>query len=99
MTITLELQELDDLIIKHTAPPVTAILRNKLHPLRDQLEGHIAAKEKEAHHIAELEKQLLDAKAQNEKLQAELARRDTDANNGPRILCDVNETITITLSR
>jgi septation ring formation regulator EzrA len=84
MNITLELQELDDLIIKHTASPVTAILRNKLHPLWDQLEGYIAAKEKEAHHIAELEKQLLDAKAQNEKLEAEIARRDADANDDPR---------------
>ena len=46
MNITLELQELDDLIFKHTVPPVTAILRNKLHPLREQMEAYVTEKEK-----------------------------------------------------
>ncbi len=55
MNITLELQKLDDLIVTHTTPPVTAMLRNKLHPLRDQLEAYITAKEKELNQTSELE--------------------------------------------
>ena len=55
MNITLELQQLDDLIVKHTTPPVTAMLRNKLHPLRDQLEAYIIAKETGAKQASELE--------------------------------------------
>lgn len=46
MNITLQFQELDDLNLKHTSPPTTSILRNKLHTMRDQLEAHFAAKEK-----------------------------------------------------
>jgi len=56
MNITLALQELDDLIIRHTQPPVTPMLRNKLHPLREQLEAYIAEKEKLATDHAELVK-------------------------------------------
>ena len=46
MNIPLQFQKLDDLILKHTSPPATSILRNELHFIRDQLEAHFAAKEK-----------------------------------------------------
>jgi predicted nucleic-acid-binding Zn-ribbon protein len=39
MSIPLQFQELDDLIVKHTAPPVTPILRSKLSTLREQVEA------------------------------------------------------------
>jgi hypothetical protein len=45
MNLTLELQELDDLIVKHTSPPVTTILRNQLHPLWEQMEAYVVEKE------------------------------------------------------
>ena len=54
MNITLQLQELDELIMQHTTPPVTATLRNKLHPLREQMEAYINSKENEAQQHAEL---------------------------------------------
>src|SRR5262245_46087810 len=56
MNITKELQDLDNLIVEHTKPPVTAILRNKLHPLREQMEAYIDAKEKESSQHAQLAK-------------------------------------------
>lgn len=54
MNITLELQELDDLIVKHTKPPVTAMLRNKLHPLREQMEAYIGTQSQKAEEHARL---------------------------------------------
>ncbi len=56
MNITLKLQELDDLTLAHTKPPVTAILRNKLHTLRDQMEAYIVAKERITLDLTELER-------------------------------------------
>jgi hypothetical protein len=40
MNILNHLQELDNLIIKHTQPPVTAMLRNKLSFALEQVEAH-----------------------------------------------------------
>jgi hypothetical protein len=40
MNVTLQLQELDELIGQHTKPPATAILRNKLHSIREQVEAY-----------------------------------------------------------
>lgn len=43
MNIVTQLQELDALIIEHTRPPVTAILRNKLSMAIEQAEAHTDA--------------------------------------------------------
>ena len=40
MSITAQFQKLDDLIIEHTRPPVTAILRNRLAVVREQVEAY-----------------------------------------------------------
>lgn len=47
VNITQYLQELDELIVSHTSPPVTVKLRNKLHVLREQMESYIGTKEQE----------------------------------------------------
>src|SRR5947207_14979729 len=39
MNISLHIQELDDLIVKNTVAPAQAVLRNKLHFIRDQLDA------------------------------------------------------------
>jgi len=39
----LRLQELDNLIVEHTKPPVLAILRSKLQPVMEQVEAYQAA--------------------------------------------------------
>ena len=56
MNITLQFQELDDLIGIHTVPPATAILRNKLHPIREQVEAHLKTLEDQNAIVAENEK-------------------------------------------
>jgi hypothetical protein len=47
MNILDQLQELDDIIVKNTNPPVTSMLRNKLHLIRDQVEAYV--KDSEEH--------------------------------------------------
>jgi hypothetical protein len=71
MNITLELQELDELIIKHTAPPITTILRNKLHPLREQMEAYISSKDHESKQHGMLAAEHAALKDAHAKLQAE----------------------------
>jgi hypothetical protein len=44
MNYALQFQELDDLIVANTKPPVTAILRNKVYFIRDQLDAELARK-------------------------------------------------------
>jgi hypothetical protein len=56
MNITLQLQELDDLIVANTKPPTTTILRNKLSALREQMEAYIETKEKETADAVEVKK-------------------------------------------
>jgi len=71
MNITLQLQKLDDLIVEHTQPPVQAILRNRLHPLLEQLEAHVLALKKKSRsdtgRISELEKQNAQLKHDHER--------------------------------
>jgi hypothetical protein len=82
MNITMELQRLDDLIIEHTRPPVTTILRNKLHPLREQLEAYVSEKEHAVEIHAQRAKKVEELEAANLKLQTEMARRDSDDAQG-----------------
>ena len=86
MNITLELQQLDDLIVAHTHPPVTAILRNKLHPLRDQLEAYIAEEQQRTKLLADTQTEHAALKDSHAKLQAETARRDSEAGDGYYVL-------------
>src|SRR2546430_1744245 len=48
MNILRELQELDDLIIEHTKPPITAILRNKLAFCIEQATAHVGAVDRQS---------------------------------------------------
>jgi len=48
MNILRELQELDDLIIEHTKPPITAILRNKLAFCIEQATAHVDAVDRQS---------------------------------------------------
>jgi len=89
MNITLAFQDLDDLIIKHTSPPVMAMLRNKLHLLRDQMEAYItekaqaeklhAAREQKIQELESANTKLVEA---NLQLQTEIARRDSEDSKG-----------------
>jgi hypothetical protein len=95
MNIILYLQELDDLILQHTKPPVTALLRNKLSLAMEQAEAHSAAVAKQEKTLArqlESYEQLANAKKAVEvKLlaaEAEIARRDS----GDASMCSVLET-------
>jgi hypothetical protein len=64
MNIILELEELDDLIVKFTKAPVTTALQGKLRPIID---------------AAQVESQAwADTKIKHEQLQAELTRLKTD---------------------
>jgi hypothetical protein len=46
MKFAADFQKLDDLIGIHTKPPVTAILRNQLHFIRDQVEADFSTVQK-----------------------------------------------------
>ena len=68
MNITLAFQDLDDLIVQHTQAPVTTMLRNKLHPLRDQIEAYITTKESESETLTALTQQYAQLQAEHSKL-------------------------------
>jgi hypothetical protein len=74
MNIVTHLQELDDLIIEHTKPPVTAMLRNKVAFCIEQAQARAADVERQEQTLArqiETIQTLRDAKAQ---VDAELAK-------------------------
>ena len=84
MNITLQLQKLDELIVAHTQPPVTTILRNQLHPLLDQLEAYEAAADKKSAAYDEQARQMAQLEKDHEKqisdlflLEAHKQNRDT----------------------
>jgi hypothetical protein len=52
MTIIDDLQKLDALIIEHTRPPVTPILRRQLQIITEQAEAYQAASDKQDHTLA-----------------------------------------------
>jgi hypothetical protein len=52
MNILSHLQELDDLIIEHTKPPVTPILRSKLAFCIEQADAHSSAVERQEKTLA-----------------------------------------------
>lgn len=74
MNITFELQQLDDLMIEHTRPPVTTMLGNKLHPLGEQMEKYIAAKEQDANDAAEIKSEFLKLKQEKSAVDAQLEK-------------------------
>ena len=55
VNIILHLKEFDYLIVEHTRPPATAILRNKLHTLIEQAEAHQCAEAKAATRAIKIE--------------------------------------------
>jgi DNA-binding MarR family transcriptional regulator len=52
MSILDQFQKLDDLIVKHTQPPVRTILRNQLALTREQVEAYQAASDKQDQTLA-----------------------------------------------
>src|ERR1035438_1494047 len=74
MNITFELQQVNDLTIEHTRPPVTAVLGNKLHPLGEQMEKYIAAKEQDANDAAEIKSEFLRLKQEKSAVDAQLEK-------------------------
>ena len=54
MNLLVQLQELDDLIVRNTTPPATPILRQKLYSIREQLEAHLASEKQTATEFANL---------------------------------------------
>ena len=97
MNITLELQKLDELIIEHTNPPATTILRNQLHPLREQLEAYVETKEQEAKDASELEARHQQLLVEKEALVQRYAQADeakhkvgVTLNNGVTRIYDAN---------
>ena len=71
MDILDQLQILDDLIIEHTKPPITAILRNKLHTTREQAEAYASTAEE----LDKLKVQNATLIAENTKLKAPASGR------------------------
>jgi hypothetical protein len=65
MNISLQIQELDDLIIEHTTPPVTSKLRSKLHFIRDQLDAEFKTRFDKEQELSKLNASLV---AQNTEL-------------------------------
>jgi cell division protein FtsB len=70
MTVLLKLQELDDLVIQKTTPPLTAMLRNKIQLALEEAEADAAVAAESVQHNSTLT-------AENAKLKAEnLALKD-----------------------
>ena len=87
MNILTHLQELDDLIVEHTKPPVTPILRNKLAFCIEQAQAHAAAVERQEKTLATQIETIERQRKSEAALNAEIARRDAeaDANSGPYV--------------
>jgi hypothetical protein len=93
MNILSHLQELDDLIIEHTKPPVTTILRHKLAFALEQAEAHSTAVERQEQTLSRqvetidgLMKANQSKDAELAKLKEEIARRNDPKN--PEILLE-----------
>ena len=74
MNIALELQQLDDLTIAPIRPPVKTILRNELHPLREQMEAYVAAKDQAANDPAEIKREFFDLEREKATVDAQLEK-------------------------
>lgn len=71
MNILTHLQEIDDLIVEHTKPPITPILRNKLAFAIEQAEAHSSAVEKQERTLAKQVKTIERLMKENEELKLE----------------------------
>jgi hypothetical protein len=71
MNILGQLQELDALIVAHTQPPVTAMLRNRLSPIIEQAEAQADAVAKQDHTLSEQIKAIEALMKENASLKAE----------------------------
>ena len=83
MNILSHLQKLNDLIIEHTKPPVTAKLRNKLSLAIEQAEAHSAAVDRQEQTLAtqietieRLEKEKQALLAENAQMKDTTAKRN-----------------------
>ena len=88
MNILPHLQELDDLVIEHTKPPLTAMLRNKLAFCIEQAAAHFDAVERQSQTlntqmetIARLMMEKAVVEKQRDAMQAE-KRRSSEASAG-----------------
>ncbi len=78
MNIVPQLQDLKNLIIEHTKPPVTAILLNKLSLATEQAEAHSDSVIKQDATLAKQIETIERLMKENQELIAEKARRDSD---------------------
>ena len=90
MNITLELQNLDELIVQHTSPPITTMLRNKLHPLREQMEAYIASKSASEERNAQLTEQNQELAAKYKKSDVDRHKVGVTLKNGKTVYYDAN---------
>jgi len=84
MNILTHLQELDNLIVERTKPPVTAVLRNKLSLAVEQAEAHSSAVERQEQTLArqieamaQLQKENQHLVAENQKLVSAIAEQQS----------------------
>jgi len=55
MNLIAELVDLDNLIVKHTSPPATPILRNKIQRILEETEAYVASMTKKDEALAKAE--------------------------------------------
>lgn len=75
MTIITHLQELDNLIVESTKPPVTAKLRNKLALIIEQAEAYQASSDKQDETLAAQAQTIERLITENQKLVAEQPKK------------------------
>ena len=97
MNIVNLLQELDNLIIEHTKPPITTKLRNKLSLALEQAEAHSEAVIKQDRTLATQIETIDRLMKKNQELNADIAQRNTERikvgvtlNDGTRRMYDAN---------
>lgn len=78
MNIVTHLQELDNLIIEHTKPPVTAMLRNKVAFCLEQAQARAADVERQEQTLAKQIETIERLVKENKDHVAEIARRDSE---------------------
>ncbi len=79
MNIVTHLQELDNLIIEHTKPPVTAMLRNKVAFCIEQAQARAADVERQEQTLSQQIETIERLSKSEAALKAEIARRDAEA--------------------
>ena len=72
-----QFDKLDDLIIEHTKPPVTSMLRNQLAATREQIEAYQAASDKQVQTVEAQAEMITHLQEHNAKLEAVIKKFQT----------------------